>query len=321
VGRWIHNDAAAKFGDLHRMFGKPTSRANAPHGAAVWKDITGTELFGSPTCFKDVMLVDESVQHNCPMPHKDFLYMSVLLDLTPEERDQATRVSGSIWYDGLKKELTVRCGSVAANVATLFTVMQVLSGQITLEEVRDQGLYAQAITNAMDPDQAAQMHTGACAMVAARGDVALTGYYSGAFNAECGPPGAALAANTNANGVTTVNAVNGNQVNANANANRVNANANRVNANANRVNANANRVNGNAARLLVPVNANTARNVNGNANARPMILANGNAPLPSDMPVNLLPAPEAPANAGEEVESFYSYFADVRGGDYDNKFY
>lgn len=221
VGRWINNDAASKFGDLYRMFGKPTSLANAPHGAAVWLNVTGKRLFGGPTCFKDVMLIDESIQHNCPTPHKDFLYMTTLLNLTPEERDHVTRISGSVWYDGLKKELTVRCGSVAANVATMYIVMQILSGQVSLETVQNQNLYAQALTDAMDPAKAAQMHTDICTAIAARGPVTLTGFYPGAFTADCAPPGPPTLPDV----ITTNAAIVANGIRANGNRKPNNANS------------------------------------------------------------------------------------------------
>lgn len=192
VNRWRHKDAASKFTVLVQMFGKPTSRTNTPHGAAIWKDVSGTKLFGTPTCLKNVMLIDESIAHNCPEPHSDFLYMTLPLLLTPEERDSVTRISGSIWYDGLKRQLTVRCGSVAANIATAHTVLRVLNGEITIDDVHANSLYAAALDRAKQPDQVGEMHAHLCEMVAVRGPVEMTGYYSGAFNSECGPPSAVL---------------------------------------------------------------------------------------------------------------------------------
>lgn len=283
VGRWNNNDAASKFVDLYRMFGKPNSLANAPHGAAVWLNVTGKRLFGSPTCFKDVMLIDESIQHNCPTPHKDFLYMTTLLDLTPEERDQVTRISGSVWYDGLKKELTVRCGSVAANVATMYIVMQMLSRSVSLETVQNQNLYAQALADAMDPAKAAQMHTDICKAIAARGPVTLTGFYPGAFTADCAPPTPPSLPD-----VTTANAT-------------IVANSNRTNGNY----ANGNR------------KPNSANGVRMNSNLTP------NAPNTSGLPdATVLPDnPDVPDAAGAQMEKFHGYLMDGRGGEFDGKFY
>jgi len=54
-------------------------------------------------------------------------------------------ISGSINYDGLKKLLTARCGGMGANLATLYLAMSLVSGNMSIQNIKKKGLYGKYI--------------------------------------------------------------------------------------------------------------------------------------------------------------------------------
>ena len=61
--------------------------------------------------------------------------------MPPDKLKEVLNVSGSVSYDGLKKLLSARCGSLEANMSTLKTVFDVLNGVPTNypENIRNMG--------------------------------------------------------------------------------------------------------------------------------------------------------------------------------------
>jgi hypothetical protein len=106
--------------------GEPTVKANVPNGIVIWyKDTINDDIH------EMIELRDEYVPHCVPANHHDFLTSYVKAYVTPEKLNEVLNVSGSVSYDGLKKLLSARCGSLQANMSTLKTVFDVLNGKVT----------------------------------------------------------------------------------------------------------------------------------------------------------------------------------------------
>ena len=80
------------------------------------------------------VLKDEYIKHDSPSEHYDFLYTTVKLNklkgnLKDNKINDVQSISESVMIDILKQEVTARCGSTAANYATLMTVIEVLKGE------------------------------------------------------------------------------------------------------------------------------------------------------------------------------------------------
>ena len=118
------------------MFGKPTFVANVRHGRALWK---------TKGLFTQHLLIDEDVKHCVPRPHHDYFYSSVRFFVPKDKVCQVLKISGSLNYDGLKKELTARCGAIGANYATLYLGMLVASGKLSIDEVKKNDMYPRMI--------------------------------------------------------------------------------------------------------------------------------------------------------------------------------
>jgi len=136
VSEWHHDGPKKYYETCVKMFGKPTAISNRRHGFAFWK---------TRGLFDEHLLRDEYVSHCVPRHHFDYFYSSVKIFIPKERLMDVLRISGSIAYDGLKKLLTARCASIGANIATLYLGMMVATGEMTIEEVKKDDLYASHI--------------------------------------------------------------------------------------------------------------------------------------------------------------------------------
>lgn len=110
------------YDEIVARYGNPDILVNQPGGLCIWnvnkKDDPHTRI----------ELKDEYVPHCVPANHFDFMYSFVTIYIPPEKLIDVQSISGSVSYDPLKHELFARCGSFAANFATLRTVFNVLEG-------------------------------------------------------------------------------------------------------------------------------------------------------------------------------------------------
>lgn len=114
---WQHEDAAEYARKLIAEFGQPN-------------EFTATMLrWFNIAQFDEVFIKDESVDHDFPVPHKDFVY-SVKTFPVPEHLVGAfAHVTGSIIVDGLKQTVTARCGALLKNAITLGFVSDAITGK------------------------------------------------------------------------------------------------------------------------------------------------------------------------------------------------
>jgi len=120
---WKNKESLKYAKKLKAKFGKPITEGTT---IMIWENIAG---------FKRVEVRDELIDHAFPKPHKDFVYS--YLSLTDEEITQMqdlisafSKVTGSIFFDGLKKEMGARCGMLIKNADTFTYIMNVLKGDI-----------------------------------------------------------------------------------------------------------------------------------------------------------------------------------------------
>ena len=145
VSNWHHRRPKKYFARCIELFGEPTFVANVRHGYALWK---------TKGLFTQHLLIDEDVKHCVPRPHHDYFYSSVKFYIPPKKVCDVLKISGSINYDGLKKELTARCGGIGANYATLYLGMLVASGKLSLSDVKSKDMYPRMIRGEIIPHKA-----------------------------------------------------------------------------------------------------------------------------------------------------------------------
>lgn len=112
-------------------FGNPTFLNSNPNGVAVW------ERFRKECPFIRLMVVDENVPHDLPKKHCDYIYTTINYYIDPKKLMDVLTISDSIMYDKLKEELTTRCQTLEANMATLVLVDKVHKDIITQPQIAD----------------------------------------------------------------------------------------------------------------------------------------------------------------------------------------
>jgi hypothetical protein len=142
VDNWHHSRPKKYFPRCVELFGEPTFAANVRHGYALWK---------TKGLFTQHLLIDEDVKHCVPRPHHDYFYSSVKFFVPPNKVCDVLKISGSLNYDGLKKELTARCGGIGANYATIYLGMLVASGKLSLSQVKSKDMYPRMIRGEILP--------------------------------------------------------------------------------------------------------------------------------------------------------------------------
>lgn len=137
IDQWNNNllDSYVKLKD--EVGKEPDYIVNQPHGVVVFNNPTNWIL--------KHMMKDEYVAHCVPSKHYDFLYTTVGIFVPAKKVADVQSISGSVLLDLLKNTVTARCGGTSANYATLKTVIDVIKGNFTREEITDK--YIQNIKN------------------------------------------------------------------------------------------------------------------------------------------------------------------------------
>lgn len=149
--------------ELVDKLGQPSIYDPRPGGLALWNK----RNLSNKTCICEIMVRDENVQHLCPEPHKDFLYSCVNVELQPTDIAKISQLTGSVFYDPIKQQLTARCGSLSANIATLKIATDLVAGKVTINTIHTNGLYKQSITNSVNVEKLKEIYAGLCANVEA----------------------------------------------------------------------------------------------------------------------------------------------------------
>lgn len=131
LGNWKHQKPQKQFIKLLNALGEPSVISNVQDGIVIWtkNDLKGVEILGNQSCFEEMILRDEAVEHNCPSKHHDYFYSYVKVGVHPSQINMLFSISGSVSYDPLKNLLSARCATLAANIATLTLCTDLLLGE------------------------------------------------------------------------------------------------------------------------------------------------------------------------------------------------
>lgn len=146
---WKSQKAGEYKNKLLDVYGKPDLQGPS---VCVWDDGEGK--------ITRTVIKDEGIAHAFPMPHTDFVYSTIVIPAwapkdgvsTVPEEVVATlaAVSGSIIVDGLKGEVTARCGMLIKNGVTLGFVEDLVAGKVLVANAKDE--YASRIKGNVIPE-------------------------------------------------------------------------------------------------------------------------------------------------------------------------
>lgn len=139
---WHHSRPKEYYPKCVKMYGTPDAISVKRNGFALWL---------TRGLFSEHLLRDEDVKHCVPRPHHDYFYSSVKFYVPADKVCDVLKISGSLFYDGLKKYLTARCGGIGANYATLYLAMMVAEGKLSIKEVKSDDMYPKMIRGELIP--------------------------------------------------------------------------------------------------------------------------------------------------------------------------
>ena len=179
--QWKNKDAIEIIPILSKIYGKPSIICNKPHGLALW---TSNDL--KLSCFSEIMVRDEDILHLCPVKHYDYIYTSIIVAIKPNQVPILYGLSGSVNYDPLKNQLTARCGSIEANIATLKVCTDLLLNKVTINKVHKDDIYAKTIQSTIDEKIVEKLLSDLCKNVKKLSTKLNKGYWPGAFKRKSG---------------------------------------------------------------------------------------------------------------------------------------
>ena len=138
VSNW-ENEKAQKYASLLiDKYGEPDVKGGK---MLLWKDVTliDEEKYEYKVKKIDKLYVlDEHIEHSFPADHIDYVYSTLKIPqiqakdgkstIDPDLVGKFAGVTGSIIVDGLKGEVTARCGDLVANDVTLNFVLDCING-------------------------------------------------------------------------------------------------------------------------------------------------------------------------------------------------
>ena len=134
---WKHKDAKGYAEKLIDEYGQPDEVTET---MLKWNKLGS---FGDGEM--ETYVIDESIPHSFPAPHRDYVYTTMKMKVDSDMLDTLGHVTGSIIYDGLKETVTARCGSLYANAATMGFVKDMIDGKVPVEDEVAKKEYADRI--------------------------------------------------------------------------------------------------------------------------------------------------------------------------------
>ena len=194
--KWSHSSPKQLYHELVRDYGNPDSLAMQEGGIAIWqKSLQGRsdKLTNLPNIYHKIEIKDEEIEHACPSKHIDFVYSYIKIPILPSQLGDVLSLSGSVNYDMLKQELSARCGSLEANIATLYLCSHVILHHIdkqymSILQIQHNHEYKKHINSTINHENVKKMYkklSDNLGLIRSQNKLP-TNYWPGAFSANCG---------------------------------------------------------------------------------------------------------------------------------------
>lgn len=86
--------------------------------------------------WKRTTIYKQSIQHDFPMPHKDYLKQTIDYKVPPEKACEIEKFDGSVLIDRTGGELHARCDTEAANFASINLVDKIVTSGLSVQEAK-----------------------------------------------------------------------------------------------------------------------------------------------------------------------------------------
>lgn len=86
--------------------------------------------------WKRTEIVNEEIDHQFPMPHKDMLLQAISYRVPPEKFSELAKYDGSVIVERTKGELAARCDKEEANILALNLAHEIITGKRAAEDAK-----------------------------------------------------------------------------------------------------------------------------------------------------------------------------------------
>lgn len=100
--------------------------------------------------WKRTELINEEIDHNFPIPHKDMLEQVIEYSVPPDKFDELAEYDGSVIVERTRGEISARCDKEMANFLAINLAHDIVTGKKSVEEARR--AYAEAIIQKKHPE-------------------------------------------------------------------------------------------------------------------------------------------------------------------------
>lgn len=139
IKNWIHEDAQKYALELIEKYGEPDVVTDK---MVLWEE--------GISKFDKTYVLDESIEHCCPKPHRDYVYSTMTIDVPQDLMEPIAEASESIIVDQLKNKVTARCADIVANAITLGFVQKLVEGEIDPKDAKKE--YERHIIDGIVPE-------------------------------------------------------------------------------------------------------------------------------------------------------------------------
>ena len=139
IENWEHKDAQKYAFELIEKYGEPDVVTDQ---MVLWEE--------GISKFDKTYVLDESIEHCCPKPHRDYVYSTMTIDVPQDLMEPIAKASESIIVDQLKNKVTARCADIVANAITLGFVQKLVEGKIVPKDAKKE--YERHIIDGIVPE-------------------------------------------------------------------------------------------------------------------------------------------------------------------------
>jgi len=138
--KWNHIAPMIRANQLAIKLGLPDRYTPDEGGEAIWYyvdpylrrknvyTLEEGELLKPTDVYSKLVIKDEEVPHIVPVPHNDYYYAYMYIDI-PDDKVQVVRnLTESVGYDTMSKEVYARCHFAPANLTSLYLIKQITNG-------------------------------------------------------------------------------------------------------------------------------------------------------------------------------------------------
>jgi hypothetical protein len=86
--------------------------------------------------WKRTELINEEIDHDFPLPHKDMLKQVIAYNVPPDKFDELAAYDGSVVVERTRGEMFARCDKEGANILALNLANDIVTGKRSVEEAR-----------------------------------------------------------------------------------------------------------------------------------------------------------------------------------------